>query len=78
LEIDETADRKQRELLSALRRRRSSTRVQAALDAVRRAAESRENTMPSLLDAVRSYATVGEICDALRDVFGTYQEPNVV
>jgi methylmalonyl-CoA mutase N-terminal domain/subunit len=78
LQIDETAARKQRERLAALRRRRSSTRVQAALDAVRRAAESRENTMPSLLDAVRSYATVGEICDALRDVFGTYQEPNVV
>ncbi len=78
LQIDETAARKQRERLAALRRRRSSTRVQAALDAVRRAAEGRENTMPYLLDAVRSYATLGEICDALRGVFGTYQEPNVL
>ncbi|HXG34050.1 MAG TPA: methylmalonyl-CoA mutase family protein [Bryobacteraceae bacterium] len=78
LQIDETAAVKQRERLAALRRRRSSTRVQAALDAVRRAAEGRENTMPYLLDAVRSYATLGEICDALRDVFGTYQEPNVL
>jgi methylmalonyl-CoA mutase N-terminal domain/subunit len=78
LQIDETAARKQRERLAGLRRRRSSTRVQAALDAVRRAAEGQENTMPYLLDAVRSYATLGEICDALRDVFGTYQEPNVV
>ncbi len=78
LQIDETAARKQRERLAALRRRRSSTRVQAALDAVRRAAEGRENTMPYLLDAVRSYATLGEICDALRGVFGTYQDPNVL
>jgi methylmalonyl-CoA mutase N-terminal domain/subunit len=78
LQIDETAARKQRERLSALRRRRSSARVQSALDAVRRAAEGRQNMMPHLLDAVRSYATLGEICDALRDVFGTYQEPEVL
>jgi methylmalonyl-CoA mutase N-terminal domain/subunit len=78
LQIDETAARKQRERLSALRRKRSSARVQSALDAVRRAAEGRQNMMPHLLDAVRSYATLGEICDALRDVFGTYQEPEVL
>ena len=48
--------------------------VQKTLDALRRAAEGTENTMPFLLDAVRAYATLGEICDALRAVFGTYQE----
>jgi methylmalonyl-CoA mutase N-terminal domain/subunit len=48
--------------------------VQQTLDALRRAAEGTENTMPYLLDAVRAYATLGEICDALRSVFGTYTE----
>jgi methylmalonyl-CoA mutase N-terminal domain/subunit len=44
------------------------------LDELQRAAEGAENTMPRILDAVRAYATLGEICDALRVVFGTYQE----
>jgi methylmalonyl-CoA mutase N-terminal domain/subunit len=48
--------------------------VRKTLDALKFAAEGTENTMPRLLDAVRAYATLGEICDALRDVFGTYQE----
>ena len=48
--------------------------MQQTLDALQRAAEGTENTMPYLLDAVRAYATLGEICDALRGVFGTYQE----
>jgi methylmalonyl-CoA mutase N-terminal domain/subunit len=57
-----------------LRARRDNGNVQKTLDALRRAAEGTENTMPLLLDAVRAYATLGEICDALRGVFGTYQE----
>jgi methylmalonyl-CoA mutase N-terminal domain/subunit len=48
--------------------------VDRALDALRRAAEGTENTMPRLLDAVKAYATLGEICDAFRGVFGTYTE----
>ncbi len=74
LQIDETAARHQREKLAALRSRRDHSGVQRALDALRRAAEGAENTMPYILDAVRAYATLGEICDALRGVFGTYQE----
>ena len=51
-------------------------RVEETLQALRNAAaEAATNTMPFILDAVRAYATVGEISDALRDVFGTYQEP---
>ena len=42
------------------------------LDALKRAAEGQTNTMPFLLDAVRAYATLGEICDVLRDEFGMY------
>jgi methylmalonyl-CoA mutase N-terminal domain/subunit len=74
LEIDESAARHQCEKLAALRRRRDNNRVRKSLDDLQRAAEGTENTMPYLLDAVRAYATLGEICDALRTVFGTYQE----
>ena len=78
LEIDESAARRQEEKLAALRRRRSATQVTAALHALRRAAEGSENTMPRILDAVRAYATLGEICSAFRDVFGTWQEKSVL
>ena len=44
------------------------------LSALRSAAKGTENLMPFILDAVKSYATLGEICDAMRDVFGTYEE----
>ena len=74
LQIDQTAQRKQEEKLSLLRKRRSRAEVETALDRLSKAAESTENTMPFLLDAVRAYATLGEICDSLRRVFGTYTE----
>jgi methylmalonyl-CoA mutase N-terminal domain/subunit len=74
LQIDESAGRHQEEKLANLRARRDGAAVQRTLDALRRAAGGTENTMPYLLDAVRAYATLGEICDALREVFGTYQE----
>jgi len=74
LQIEEVAARRQEEKLSALRKRRSNVRVASALDALRRAAEGVENTMPFILEAVRAYATVGEICGALADVFGRYRE----
>src|SRR4051794_33308300 len=74
LQIDESAGRHQEEKLAALRKRRSAVEVGRTLDALKRAAEGSENTMPRILDAVRAYATLGEICDAFREVFGTYQE----
>ena len=74
LQIDETAGSHQCAKLAALKKRRDQSRVQKSLDALKRAAEGTENTMPRILDAVRAYATLGEICDALRGVFGSYQE----
>lgn len=74
LQVDESAQEKQEQKLSALRARRDNSAVQRSLDALKRAAQGPENTMPFILDAVRSYATVGEICGALREVFGTYTE----
>jgi methylmalonyl-CoA mutase N-terminal domain/subunit len=74
LQIDEGSARHQERKLAALRARRDHNRVMKTLDALKRAAEGTENTMPYLVDAVRAYATLGEICDSLRAVFGTYQE----
>ena len=74
LYIDDTAAEKQLGRLAELKRTRDNTKVQASLDALRTAARGRENTMYPLLDCVRAYATVGEMCDALREVWGEYEE----
>ncbi len=78
LEIDETAERKQIERLAGVKKKRNAAGVARTLDALRHAAEGPENTMPYILDAVRAYATVGEICGALKDVFGAYTETSVL
>jgi len=88
LYIDESVARQQSSKLKALRTRRSNEAVRQALDALKRAAAqepragtdgnvSSANTMPYIVDAVRSYATVGEICEALRQVYGTYTEVSI-
>jgi methylmalonyl-CoA mutase N-terminal domain/subunit len=76
LYIDESASTEQLASLKKIRAERDQQPVQDALQALRNAASDESvNTMPFIIDAVRVYATVGEISDALRDVFGTYQEP---
>ncbi len=74
LRVDRAAAARQSEKLRELRKTRNNGDVERGLRALRNAAEGDGNLMPSLLDAVRSYATLGEICGALRDVFGTYEE----
>jgi methylmalonyl-CoA mutase, N-terminal domain len=74
LQIDQSAQKSQEEKVENLRARRNNAAVQNALDALSRAAEGTENTMPYITEAVRAYATLGEICDTLRTVFGTYTE----
>ncbi|HKW35084.1 MAG TPA: methylmalonyl-CoA mutase family protein [Candidatus Acidoferrum sp.] len=74
LQIDETVARRQTEPLRKLRTERSQAEVDRRLSALRNAAKGTENLMPFIFDAVKSYATLGEICDAMRDVFGTYEE----
>jgi methylmalonyl-CoA mutase N-terminal domain/subunit len=78
LYIDEAAGDRQLARLQDVRRRRDAGRVAASLEALRRAAEGTGNTMPHLIDAVRAYATVGEVCDALRAVWGEYVEEPIV
>ncbi|MFI5125931.1 MAG: methylmalonyl-CoA mutase family protein, partial [Candidatus Acidiferrales bacterium] len=74
LQIDESVARGQEERLRKLRAERSGAEVDRRLKALRKAAEGDENMMPHIYDAVKAYATLGEICDALRDVFGIYEE----
>jgi methylmalonyl-CoA mutase, N-terminal domain len=75
LVIDEAVARRQSKKLAELRRTRDHGRVRSALEALGSAAGTDKNLMPYILECVRAYATLGEICDVLRGVFGTYQEP---
>jgi len=88
LYIGESVAHSQSAKLKALRARRSNEEVTRGIEALKRAAArepeaqtganvSRGNTMPHIIEAVRAYATVGEICDALRQVYGTYTETSV-
>ncbi|MDA8352711.1 MAG: methylmalonyl-CoA mutase family protein [Firmicutes bacterium] len=72
-QVDPQLSREQVNRLQALREKRNGEEVKRRLAALKRGAEGKANLMPLILDAVRSYATVGEICHALRDVFGEYQ-----
>jgi methylmalonyl-CoA mutase N-terminal domain/subunit len=88
LYIDETTAKRQTQKLKDLRARRNNDEVRRRLDALKRAAAqepvvkadgrmSDANTMPYIIDAVKAYATVGEVCDALREVYGTYEEVSI-
>ena len=76
LYIDESAAGQQLEQLKRIKAQRDEQKVKDALQVLRNvAADPDANTMPAIIEAVKVYATVGEISDAFRDVFGTYQEP---
>jgi methylmalonyl-CoA mutase N-terminal domain/subunit len=77
LVIDESVRQHQVERLEKVRTTRDSGAVSRTLDALRVAAQRGENTMPATIEAVREYATLGEICSALRDVYGIYEEPAI-
>jgi methylmalonyl-CoA mutase N-terminal domain/subunit len=74
LQIDENVALRQEDRLRRLRAERSSEEVHRRLERLRNAAEGTENLMPHIYEAVKAYATLGEICDALRTVFGAYEE----
>ena len=78
LKIDAEGERRQIDRLRRLREERDNEALGTALDALRAAARGTENLMPFILDAVRAYATLQEISDVFRDVFGVYQEPIIV
>jgi methylmalonyl-CoA mutase N-terminal domain/subunit len=72
-EVGEAQQEKQRDRVAAIREERDDEVVEARLAALREAARGDDNLLPPIVDAVKVYATTGEICDALRDVFGEYQ-----
>lgn len=77
LRVDPSVGERQVAKLAALKARRDNAAVSAALSRLKNVAQGEENLMPPILDAVRAYATLGEICDILRGVFGEYS-PSVM
>ena len=75
LRISAAAYNRQVARLKRIRRERNKARWEKSLAALHKAAEGTENMMPRIVDAVRAEATLGEVCDTLRDVFGTWEEP---
>jgi methylmalonyl-CoA mutase N-terminal domain/subunit len=78
LKISAEVERAQSARLADWRSDRDGAKVDAALDTLRSACRSDENLVPVIMDAVRADATLGEICGAMKDVFGTYREPPVI
>jgi len=74
LKMDPTVAERQEEKLKKLREERNGQQVAETLKKLRSAAQTDENLMPLILDAVKAYATIGEICDVLREVFGEFQQ----
>jgi methylmalonyl-CoA mutase, N-terminal domain len=75
LVIDEAVAHRQNQKLAELRKTRDNARAKSTLEALGSAAGTDTNLMPYILECVRAYATMGEMCDVLRRVFGTYEEP---
>jgi methylmalonyl-CoA mutase, N-terminal domain len=78
LYIDDAAAERQLARLAELKKTRDHDAVQRTLDGLRQTARGRGNTMPAIIECVRAYATVGEMCDALRDVWGEYEETPII
>jgi len=77
LKIDEDVAREQIENLQRLRDQRSNEKVQAKLEALKEAAKGAKNLMPYIMDAIREYASIGEVMAALKEIFGVYREDSI-
>lgn len=78
LKISPEVERYQRQKLDKVRDQRDYKKVQDSLKGLKKAAKGTENLMPHILDAVKSYVTLGEIADCLREVFGEYKERTII
>ena len=76
--VDPAVEENQKKKLFKLKEERDNLAVEKSLDILKEKAETDENLMPYILESVKEYATLGEICDALRDVFGEYQQTVVL
>ena len=77
LKIDPEVERKQIERLNKTRKERDHKKLQEALDGLRKASEGTENVVPHIVNAVKAYASVGEICGVWREVYGEWEEPKI-
>ena len=77
LKIDPEIEKKLIERINSIRKMRNQLKVREALDKLRKAAEHDENLMPVILECVKQYATLGEICDTLREIYGEYKAPTI-
>ncbi|MFW9813735.1 MAG: methylmalonyl-CoA mutase [Candidatus Thorarchaeota archaeon] len=78
LRVNPEAEREQIKQLESVRKKRDNKKVKESLDSLRQAAESDTNLMPPIIEAVRVYATLGEVCGVLREVFGEYKAPDIL
>ncbi|SMB97480.1 methylmalonyl-CoA mutase [Thermanaeromonas toyohensis ToBE] len=78
LKVDPAVGEAQKKRLKELKAQRDNRQVTRCLEELRRVASSKENVIPAIYEAVKAYATLGEICDVLRDVFGEYRPPDIV
>ena len=77
LKIDPEIEKKLIERINSIRKMRNQLKVREALDKLRKAAKHDENLMPVILECVKQYATLGEICDTLREIYGEYKAPTI-
>jgi len=77
LKVSHEIEKKQAKRLKKLKIERDNIKVNEALENLRKVAQGNENTMPAILSTVKSYATLGEICDVFREIFGEYKPPNI-
>ncbi|MCX6667676.1 MAG: methylmalonyl-CoA mutase family protein [Euryarchaeota archaeon] len=77
LKMDEKGEERQINRLKKLRKDRNKAKFERNLNRLRKAAEGEQNLMPYILDCIHSYATLGETCGVLREVFGEYEEPAI-
>jgi methylmalonyl-CoA mutase N-terminal domain/subunit len=77
-QVSQEVEKEQVKRLEELKERRDNEQVEKCLEAIKKAAEEKENTMYPVLEAVRAYATVQEICDAMKEVYGAYRETPVI
>ena len=77
LRVDPAVENRQNERLNRMKGKRNNAKVNSALDKLRHVAEGDENLMPVIFEAVKAYASLGEICGVLREVFGEYRAPTI-
>jgi len=75
LTLDESAEKKQIKNVEKIKAKRNNNMVKKRLEELRSAAKGSDNVMPHILNSVRAYASLGEICDVFRSVFGEYHDP---